>query len=155
MLLINTKVSRLCKAFPNNSSANIKLSKTQLHKIVQSGVFLGRLLGPLLKAELPLLKNVVKSLAQSVLLPLGLTAASTTDVTIHKKISRSGVATLIFSNEEMNDIMKLVKILEKPALLIKGVNEAIKNRSKKTKRNIFLNVIRDFRCRFTREFINM
>ena len=154
MFLINTQVSRLCKAFPNNSSANIKLSKTQLHKIVQSGVFLGRLLGPLLKAELPLLKNVVKSLAQSVLLPLGLTA-STTDVTIHKKISISGVATLIFSNEEMNDIMKLVKILEKPALLIKGVNEAIKNRSKKTKRNIFLNVIRDFRCRFTREFINM
>ena len=155
MLLINTQVSRICKASPNNSSANIKLSKTQLHKIVQSGVFLGRLLGPLLKAELPLIKNVVKSLAQSVLLPLGLTAASTTDVAIHKKMSRSGAATLIFSNEEINYIMNLVKILEKPGLLIKGVNEAIKNRSKKTKRSIFLNVIRDFRCRFTRESINM
>ena len=126
-----------------------------MHKIVQSGVFLGRLLGPLLKAELPLIKNVVKSLAQSVLLPLGLTAASTTDVAIHKKMSRSGAATLIFSNEEINYIMNLVKILEKPGLLIKGVNEAIKNRSKKTKRSIFLNVIRDFRCRFTRESINM
>ena len=155
MLLINTQVLRICKASPNNSSANIKLSKTQLHKIVQSGVFLGRLLGPLLKAELPLIKNVVKSLAQSVLLPLGLTAASTTDVAIHKKMSRSGAATLIFSNEEINYIMNLVKILEKPGLLIKGVNEAIKNRSKKTKRSIFLNVIRDFRCRFTRESINM
>ena len=155
MLLINTQVSRICKASPNNSSANIKLSKTQLHKIVQSGVFLGRLLGPLLKAELPLIKNVVKSLAQSVLLPLGLTAASTTDVAIHKKMSRSGAATLIFSNEEINYIMNLVKILEKPGLLIKGVNETIKNRSKKTKRSIFLNVIRDFRCRFTRESINM
>ena len=155
MLLINTQVSRLCKAFPNNSSANIKLSKTQLHTIVQSGVFLGRHLGPLLKDELPLIKNVVKSLAQSVLLPVGLTAASTTDVAIHKKMSRSGVATLIFSNEEMNDIMKSVKILEKPGLLIKGVNEAIKNRSKKTKRSIFLNVIRNFRCRFTRESINI
>ena len=155
MLLINTQVSRICKASPNNSSANIKLSKTQLHKIVQSGVFLGRLLGPLLKAELPLIKNVVKSLAQSVLLPLGLTAASTTDVAIHKKMSRSGAATLIFSNEEINYIMNLVKILEKPGLLIKGVNEAIKNRSKKTKRSIFLNVIRDFRCRFTRESIDM
>ena len=154
-MLINTQVSRICKASPNNSSANIKLSKTQLHKIVQSGVFLGRLLGPLLKAELPLIKNVVKSLAQSVLLPLGLTAASTTDVAIHKKMSRSGAATLIFSNEEINYIMNLVKILEKPGLLIKGVNEAIKNRSKKTKRSIFLNVIRDFRCRFTRESINM
>ena len=155
MLLINTQVSRICKASPNNSSANIKLSKTQLHKIVQSGVFLGRLLGPLLKAELPLIKNVVKSLAQSVLLPLGLTAASTTDVAIHKKMSRSGAATLIFSNEEINYIMNLVKILEKPGLLIKGVNEAIKNRSKKTKRSIFLNVIRNFRCRFTRESINI
>ena len=155
MLLINTQVSRICKASPNNSSANIKLSKTQLHKIVQSGVFLGRLLGPLLKAELPLIKNVVKSLAQSVLLPLGLTAASTTDVAIHKKMSRSGAATLIFSNEEINYIMNLVKILEKPGLLIKGVNEAIKNRSKKTKRSIFLNVIRDFRCCFTRESIDM
>ena len=104
---------------------------------------------------MPLIKNVVKSLAQSVLLPVGLTAASTTDVAIHKKMSRSGVATLIFSNEEMNDIMKSVKILEKPGLLIKGVNEAIKNRSKKTKRSIFLNVIRNFRCRFTRESINI
>ena len=154
-MLINTQVSRICKASPNNSSANIKLSKTQLHKIVQSGVFLGRLLGPLLKAELPLIKNVVKSLAQSVLLPLGLTAASTTDVAIHKKMSRSGAATLIFSNEEINYIMNLVKILEKPGLLIKGVNEAIKKRSKKTNRSIFLNVIRDFRCRFTRESIDM
>ena len=51
--LINTQVSRLCKAFANNSSANTKLSKTQLHKIVQSGGFLGRPLGPLLKTGLP------------------------------------------------------------------------------------------------------
>ena len=48
LLLTNTQVSRLRKAFANNSSANIKLSKTQLHKIGQEGGFLGRILGPLL-----------------------------------------------------------------------------------------------------------
>ena len=53
-LLTNTQVSKLHKAFANNSSANIKLSKTQLHKIGQSGEFLGRLLGPLLRTGLPL-----------------------------------------------------------------------------------------------------
>ena len=55
--LTNTQVLRLCKAFMNNSSANIKLSKIQLHAIGQSGGSLGRLLGPLLKTGLPLMKN--------------------------------------------------------------------------------------------------
>ena len=77
---------RLHKTFANNSSANIKLSKTQFHKIDQSGGFLGRLLGPLLKTELPLIGNVLKPLPKSVLIPLGLTAAaSPTDAAIHKK----------------------------------------------------------------------
>ena len=66
LLLTNTQVSKLCKAFANNSSANIKLSKTQLHKIGQSGGFLGRLLGPLLNTGLPLMKNVFKPQAKSV-----------------------------------------------------------------------------------------
>ena len=66
MLLTNTQVSKLCKAFANGSSANIKLSKTQLHKIGQSGGFLGRPLGPLLKTGLPLIGNVLKPLAKSV-----------------------------------------------------------------------------------------
>ena len=52
LLLTNTQVSRLPKAFSNNFSDNIKLSKTQLHKILQSGGFLGRLLEPLLKTGL-------------------------------------------------------------------------------------------------------
>ena len=56
LLLTNTQVSNLRKAFANNSSANIKLSKTQLSKMIQSGGFLGRLLGPLLKTGLPLIK---------------------------------------------------------------------------------------------------
>ena len=71
----------------------IKLSKTQLHKIWQSGGFLGRLLGALLKNGLPLIKSVLKSLAKSVLMPLVLTAAaSATDAAIHKKMFRSGFA---------------------------------------------------------------
>ena len=113
LLLTNTQVSMLRKTFANNSSDNIKLSKTQLHKIRQSRGFLGRLLGPLLKIELSLMKNVLKPLAKSVLIPLGLTAvASATDAAIHKKMFGSGVTTLIISNEEMNDIMKIVKSLE-------------------------------------------
>ena len=81
--LTNTQVSRLRKAFANGSSANIKLSKTQLCKIGQSGGFLGRLLGPLLKAGLPLIGNVLKPLAKSILIPSGLTAAaSATDAAI-------------------------------------------------------------------------
>ena len=71
-LLDNTQVSKLCKAFANGSSANIKLAKTQLHKIGQSGGVLGRLLRPLLKTRLPLMENVLKPLAKSVLIPLGL-----------------------------------------------------------------------------------
>ena len=102
---------RLRKAFANNSSANIKLSKTQLHKIGQSGGFLGRLLGPLLKTGLPLMKNVLKPLAKSILIPLGLTAAAATDAAIHKKMFGSGVTTLIIWNEEMNNIMKIVRSL--------------------------------------------
>ena len=67
----------------NNFLANIKLSKTQLNKIVQSGEFLGRLLGPLLKTKLSLIGNVLKPLAKSVLIPLRLTAAaSATDAAI-------------------------------------------------------------------------
>ena len=84
--LTNRQVSNLRKAFVNNSSTDIKLSKTQLSKMIQSGGFLGRLLGTLLKTGLPLIKNVINPLAKSVLIPLGLTAAtSAADAGIHKK----------------------------------------------------------------------
>ena len=86
LLLTNRQVSNHRKAFANHLSVDIKLSKTQLSKIIQLGRFLGRLLGPLLKAGLPLVKNVIKPLAKSVLIPLGLTAVeSATDAGIHKK----------------------------------------------------------------------
>ena len=76
-------------------STDIKLSKTQINKIIQSGGFLGTLIGPLLKTGLPLIKNVIKPLAKSVLIPLGLTAAlSAADAGIHKKILGLGNTTL-------------------------------------------------------------
>ena len=103
------------------------LSKVQLSKMIQSRGFLGRLLGPLLKTGLPLMENVVKPLAKSVLIPLGLTAAaSTADTGIHKKILGSGTTTLIISNDEMEDI-KVVKSLEDSALFLKGVSETIQS----------------------------
>ena len=78
--------------------------------MIQSGGFLGRLLGPLLKTGLPLIKNVIKLLAKSVLIPLGLAAAaSAADAGIHEKIIGSGTTTLIISNDKMEYIMKIVK----------------------------------------------
>ena len=132
-----------------------KLSKTQLHKIGQSGGFLERLLRQLLKAWLHLIENVLKPLAKSVLIPLGLTAAaSATDAAIHKKMFGSGRfldlatrnTTLIISNEEMNDIMKIIKSLEESGILIKDVSETIKSEAKKTKKSISQNAIRHFIC---------
>ena len=147
LLLTITQVSKLPKALENNSSANIELSKTQLHKIRQSGGFLGRLLGSLLKTGLPSIGNIFKPLAKSVLTPLGLTATtSATDAAIYKNMFGSGVTTLITSNEEMNDIMKIVKSLKAYGLLIKGVSQKIKKERKKIKRRIFRNVTRHFTC---------
>ena len=84
LLLTNRQVANLCKAFANYLLGDIKLSKTQLSKMIQYGGFLVRLLGPVLKTGLPLIKNVIKPSAKNVLIPLGLTAAA--DAGIHKKI---------------------------------------------------------------------
>ena len=84
LLLTNRQVENIRKAFANHLLTDIKLSKTQLSKMMQSGGFLGRFLGPLLKTGLPLMKSVTKPLAKSVLIPLGLTAAaSAADAGIH------------------------------------------------------------------------
>ena len=85
LLLTNRQVSNLRKAFANYLSTDIKLSKTQRSRMIQSGGFFGRLLGPSLKTGLPLIKNVIKPLAKSVLVPLGLIAAATADAGIYKK----------------------------------------------------------------------
>ena len=87
LLLTNSQVANLHKAFANYLSTDIKLTKPQLSKVIQSRGFYGRLLGPLLKTGLPLIENVIKPLAESVLIILGLTAASSAaDAGIHKKV---------------------------------------------------------------------
>ena len=95
--------------------------------MIQSGGLLGRLLGPLLKTGLRLMKSVIKPLAKSVLISLGLTAAaSAADAGIHKKIlgsDHNNNTTLIISNDEMEDILKIVKSLEDSGVLLKGVSE--------------------------------
>ena len=130
LLLTKRQVENIRKAFANHLSTDIKLSKTQLSKIIQSGGFLGRLLGPSLTTGLSLMKSVIKPLAKSVLITLGLTAAAPeADAGIHKKILGSGHnnTTLIISNDEMDDILKIVKSLEDSGVLLKGVSETIQH----------------------------
>ena len=136
LLLTNRQVSNFRQAFPNHLSADIKLSKTKLSKMLQSGEFLG-LLGPLLKTGLPLIKYVIKPLAESVSIPLELTAAaSAADAGIHKKILSSGHnnnTTLIILNDEIGDIIKMVKSLEDSGLLLKWVIETVQDEVKEQK----------------------
>ena len=111
-------------------STDLKLSKAQIFKIIQSGGFLGLLLsklaGPLMKVAIPLAKNV--------LVPSGITAATAAiDAGIQKNINSSGTTTLIISNEEMNGI---VQALEDFNILLKGVTKTIKNETKGQKGGI-------------------
>ena len=109
LLLTTRQKAKLRNSFNNNMSIDLKLSRAQISKIFQFGGFFGRLLCPLLKTGLPLIKNVIKPLAKIVLTPLGLTAAaSAADAGIHKKILGSRNTALIISNEEINDIIKIV-----------------------------------------------
>ena len=99
--------------------------------MMQSGESLGRLLGPLLNTGLLLMKNVTKPLGKSALIPLGLTAAaSAADAGIHKKILGSGTTALIISNDEMENIIKIVKSFQDSGLLLKGINDTIQNEAK-------------------------
>ena len=132
LLLTDRQVANIHKAFANNLSTDIKFSKAQLSKMIQSGGFLGKLLGPLLRTRLPLMKSVIKPLAKSVLIPLGLTAAaSAADAGIHKKILGSGSdhnnTILIISNDEMDDIIKIVKSLEGTIRAGYGSKKSLKN----------------------------
>ena len=135
LLLTTRQNTKLRNALNNNSATDIKLSKAQIKKIIQSGGFLGKLLsklaGPLMKVVLPL--------AKTVLAPLGLTAAmSAIDGSIQKKIHGSGATKgagvkLIIEQEDMNDIMKIIKALENSGILLKEVSKAIKNETKEQK----------------------
>ena len=130
LLLITRQKTKLRNAFNNNMSTDIKLSKAQITKIIQSRGFLGSLLsklaGPLMKVAVPLAKDIFA--------PLGITAAaSAIDAGIQKKTHGSGITTLIISNEEMNDIMKITQALEDSNILLKGVTNTIKNETKEQK----------------------
>ena len=130
LLLTTRQKTKLRNAFNNNMSTDLKLSKAQISKIIQSGGFLGSLLsklaGPLMKVAIPLTKNV--------LAPLGVTAAaSAIDAGIQKKIHGSGTTTLVISNEEMNDVVKIVQALEDSNILLKEITKTIKNETKEQK----------------------
>ena len=132
LLLTNRQVANLRKPLVKNHE--LILSKIQLSNMIQLGGFLGRFLDPLLKTGLPLMKNIIKPLANSVLIPLGLTGAvSAVDAGTHKKVSGSGHhppdstshdnTILIISNDEMDGITKILKSLEDYSLLLKGGSE--------------------------------
>ena len=136
LLLPTRQNTKLRNAISNNFTTDIKLSKAQIKKIIQSGGLLGKLLsklaGPLMKVALPLAKNV--------LAPLGLTAAmSAVDVGIQKKIHGSGVK-LIIEQEDMNDVMKIIEALENSGILLKGVSKTIENETKE-QRGGFLSML--------------
>ena len=127
LLLTNRQVANIRKAFANHSSIDIKLSKTQLSKMIKLGGLLGNLLGKLagrlMKVAMPLAKNVLAPLELS-------TAMSAIDGSIKKKMLGSGARTLIISNDEMDDILKIVKSLENSCVLLKGVSGTIQHEAK-------------------------
>ena len=118
-----------------------------MHKIEQSGGFLGRQLGPILKTGLLLMKNVLNTLVNFFDSIRITAAASAPDAAIHKKMFESTVKTLITSNEEMNDIMKIVKSLEESGLFIQ-----LKMKQKNERRTSQY-MIRYIRCYFIRKFV--
>ena len=129
LFLTTRKTTKLRNAIENSMSTDIKLSKDQISKIIQSGGFLGKILSPLLKTGLPLLKSVIKPLGL-----LGLIAASSViDAGVQKKIYGSGTTTLVISSEKMNDIMKIVQFLENSNILLKGVTKIITNETREQK----------------------
>ena len=136
LLLTTRQNTKLRNAISNNLTTDIKLRKAQIKKIIQSGGFLSKLLsklaGPLMKVAMPLAKNI--------LAPLGLiTAMSAIDGSIQKKTHGSGVK-LIIEQEDMKDIMKIIKALEKSGILLKGVSKTIENETKE-QRGGFLSML--------------
>ena len=139
LLLTTRPRTMLRNAFNNNMSTDMKLSKVQISKIIQSSGLLGSLLSKLAGT----LINVAVSLAKNILAPLGRTAAaSASDAGIKKKKKQhgSGVTTLITSNEETNDIMKIDQALEGSNILLKGATRTIKNGTKEQK-GVFLSML--------------
>ena len=137
LLLIDRQVVNIRKAFSKDSSTDVKFSKTQLLKMTQSGGFLGRLLSTLAG---PLMK-VAMSLAKNVLAPLELTAAvSAIDGSLQKKMYGSGTTTLVISNDEMDNIIKIIEALENSGVLLEGAAKTIQNEAKE-QRGGFLSML--------------
>ena len=130
--------------------------------MIQSGGFPGRLLGPLLKTGSPLMKNVIKPLAKSILIPLGLTAAaSVADAGIHKKISGSGNnnnnnnnTILIISNDEMKKLIEIVEFLEDFSLLPEGVSKTVQNEAKEQRGGVLSMLLGTVGPKFTRKYFS-
>ena len=132
LLLTARQITKLRNATENNMSTDIKLSKAQISKIIQSAGFLGSLLsklaGPLMKVAVPLKKNT--------LAPLGITAAaSPIDAGIQKKIhgSSRNTTALIIPNKKINIVMDIVHALEDSRILLKGITKTIESETKKQK----------------------
>ena len=139
-MLTNRQVVNLCKVFANHTSTIIKLSKAQLTKMQKNGFL--RFLARLLKSGLPLLKFVIKPLGM-----LGLAdAASASDIAINKKkiLGSGNHTTLITSNDDMQDLLKIVKSLEDSGILLDGITEAVKNEVKEQKGG-FLSTFKAFK----------
>ena len=127
LLLITRQKTKLRNAF-SNMSTDIK---AQISIVIQSGGFLGSLLS---KLAVPLIRVTVP-LAKHILAPLEITAtASAIDAEIQKKIHGSGTTTLIISNNEMNDIIKIIQAPEDSNILMKRAIKTIKNEVKEQKR---------------------
>ena len=142
LLLTTRQNAKLRNAIINNLATDIKLTKAQIKKLIQSGGFLGKLLsklaGPLMKVPMPLAKNV--------LAPLGLTAAlSAIHGEIQKKMRGDGATKgagikLSIEQEDMNNIIKIIEALENSGILLKGVKKTIENETKK-QRGGFLSML--------------
>ena len=129
LYLTQTQINKLREKVESNMSTDIKLSKAQINKLIKSG----GALGSILTRFLPKLIQPALSLGKNILAPLGVSAAmSATDAAIQKKINgsgnleNSGIKTINFSNEDLNDMTKIVKALENSGVLMKGITKTLK-----------------------------
>ena len=123
-------MKKLIDKIENNMSTDIKLSKAQINKIMKEGGNLGRLL----MSFLPKIIKPAISRGKNILAPLGLSAVmSATVAAIQKKMYRSGMATLIISNDDLDDLIKIITALEEHDILLKGTSKTIENETKEQK----------------------
>ena len=135
LLLTDRQVLFFWKTFANNSLVKIKLLKTQLSKMIHPDVFVGKLLGPLLFAiDEKCTKTISYSISQEFVDTIRSNSNISSRCTNSYKNLRMwnfgpGTITLIISNKEMKNIMKIVKSLEESGLLIQGFNQRSKNKN--------------------------